>query len=275
MQTAIERWHELLRARAQQMDAAYARLGRTSADYWDRRARGFHQATKDTTATDPLFLRVKQELTPAMRVLDVGAGTGRFALAFAPLAGQVIAVEPNTSMLNFLHNDADGRGMTNIEYVLSTWQDAPANLEAEIVICSHVLYAVQDIEAFLAKLVAATRKTCYIYMRATHLDELTAPIWQHFHGEKRCMPPAYIHALDILFEMGIYANVEMVVMPPSLRFSSVDGAVEELIEQLILPNNAQTRQELHGMLANWLVEREGMFVPPVDALHTAILQITP
>jgi hypothetical protein len=36
MDTAVERWTALINARAQQMDATYARLGRTSADYWDR-----------------------------------------------------------------------------------------------------------------------------------------------------------------------------------------------------------------------------------------------
>ncbi|MBV9231823.1 MAG: hypothetical protein JOZ18_21115, partial [Chloroflexi bacterium] len=92
MQSAIERWRELLDARAQQMDAAYARLGRTSADFWDRRARGFHRATKDTTTSDPLFLRLQQVVTPETSVLDVGAGTGRFTIALAPQAKQVIAV---------------------------------------------------------------------------------------------------------------------------------------------------------------------------------------
>ena len=41
MESAVQRWNEILDARAQQMDAAYARLGRTSADFWERRARGF------------------------------------------------------------------------------------------------------------------------------------------------------------------------------------------------------------------------------------------
>ena len=33
MESAVQRWNEILDARAQQMDAAYARLGRTSADF--------------------------------------------------------------------------------------------------------------------------------------------------------------------------------------------------------------------------------------------------
>jgi hypothetical protein len=40
-----------------------------------------------------------------------------------------------------------------------------------------VLYAIKDIVPFLAKLRAATRHACYISMRATPFDTVTAPLW--------------------------------------------------------------------------------------------------
>ncbi len=264
MDTAVERWNALINARAQQMDAAYARLGRTSADYWDRRASSFHRWTKESTASDPLFFRVRSELAPEMSVLDVGAGTGRFTLALAPLVQQVIAVEPNATMLDYLRHDAREEGLTNISYVPTTWQDAPDNLHADIVICSHVLYAIKDIVPFLAKLQAATRHACYISMRATPFDTITAALWRYFHGDERQYPPSYIHVLDVLYEMGIYANVEITGSPPSRQFqySSVDEAVESLLEQLILPNDEQTRNELRRLLEQWLVQQDGVLMPP-------------
>lgn len=273
MQTAIERWQELQRARAQQMDAAYTRLGKSSAGYWDRRARGFHQATKDSIASDPLFQRVQREVTAKTTVLDVGAGTGRFALGLAPQVQRVIAVEPNSTMLSFLQRDAAQQGIHNIDCVNMTWEEAPADLRADVVICSHVLYPIWDVEAFVAKLYAATLHTCYIYMRAVHLDALTAHLWRHFHGDERCLSPAYIHALDVLYDMGLYADVEIVHMPPSLRFHSIEQATEELTEQLILPDDQETQAELRTMLAAWLVERDGRLVPPVDSLPCAIIKL--
>jgi 2-polyprenyl-3-methyl-5-hydroxy-6-metoxy-1,4-benzoquinol methylase len=273
MQTTVERWHELLTARAQQMDAAYARLGRTSADFWDRRARGFHRSTKDTVARDPFFLRLRQVVTPHTSVLDVGAGTGRLAIALAPQAKDLLVVEPNAAMLDFLRRDAQEQGLTNIAYLPTTWQAAPDDLSADIVICSHVLYPIQDIVPFLAKLQAATREVCYIYMRATPIDALTNHLWRHFHGDERCLPPSYIHALDVLYEMGIFANVEIVETAQSLRYPSLDVAVDELVEQLILPNDDQTRTTLRELLAGWLVERDGVLVPPVEKMVSAIIQM--
>jgi SAM-dependent methyltransferase len=271
MSTAVERWQGLIDARAQQMDVAYARLGRTSADFWDRRARGFHRATRNTIASDPLFQQLQYVVTPQTSVLDVGAGTGRFTLALASQAQHIIAVEPNATMLDYLRRDAAEQDFRNISYVQTTWQDAPDDLHADIVICSHVLYPIRDIVPFLTKLQAATRRTCYIYMRITQMDSLTAHLWQHFHGDERHLQPGCIHALDILYEMGIYANVEIITLPPSLRYPSIDVAVEELLEQLILPGDQHTRDELRVLVEKWLVERDGMLVPPVEKTVSGII----
>ena len=100
-------------------------------------------------------------------------------------------------------------------------------------------------------------------MRATSIDALTAHLWKHYHGDERCLPPGYIHALDVLYEMGIYADVEAVKLPVILRYPSLDVAVDEVSEQLILPGDEKTRTELRQLLQGWLVERDGMLVPPV------------
>ena len=275
MQSAIERWREILDARAQQMDAAYAQLGRTSADFWQRRARHYHRATKETVAHDPFYLKLRSVVTPQTSVLDVGAGTGRFTLALAPYVQHITAVEPNAAMLHYLQDDAEESHVTNISTLPHTWQDAPSDIHAEIVLCSHVLYPIRDIESFVLKLRAAAQQACYIYMRALHFDANTDFLWQHFHGDKRHLPPGYIHALDVLYELGIYADVEVVKMQGALRYLSLDNATDEMLEQLILPDDAKTRTELRGMLKSWLIEHDGVLVPPRDEQWCAIIKFVP
>jgi SAM-dependent methyltransferase len=271
METAVERWQAILMARAQQMDAAYARLGRTSADFWDRRAKGFHRTTRDTV--DPLFARLRDEVTSNTTVLDVGAGTGRFTLALAPLVRHITVVEPHATMLSYLRQDARERHYTNLSLLQTTWQDAPSDLTADIVICSHVVYPILDIEPFLAKLRAATGRACYLYVRANHIDAVTGHLWQHFHGDERRLPPSYIHVLDVLFEMGIYADVEIVKLPLTMSFPSLDVAVDEMTEQLILADDEKTRAQLRQLLEKWLIERNGILLPPVVEMVCAIIRM--
>jgi 2-polyprenyl-3-methyl-5-hydroxy-6-metoxy-1,4-benzoquinol methylase len=275
MHNALERWQVLIDARKQQMDAAYAQLGRTSADFWDRRAPTYYRAAKDTIAQDALLLRLRNEVTAQTTLLDVGAGTGRFTLALAPQAKHIVAIEPNASMLSYLRQDAQAQGLANISYIPSTWQEAPADLRAGVVLCNHVVYSIREIDTFLLKLRAATQHVCYIYMWATHPDGLNAHLWPHFHGEQRHLLPPYIDALNVLYEMGIYADVEVVRLAVSLRYASLEDAVEAQLEHLILPDDEPTRAKLRTLLDEWLVERNGMLVPPVDALVSGIIQVRP
>jgi SAM-dependent methyltransferase len=275
MHSAIERWHALLDERARQMDAAYARLGRTSADFWDRRAKGYHRSTRDTVTGDPFYTRLLSTVTPQTSILDVGAGTGRFALALASRANYVTAVEPNTAMSQIMRQEMLARGISNVTIIPTIWQDAPTSLHADIVACSHVLYPIREVDTFIAKLLAATHRTCFIYMRALHFDQVTAPLWQHFHGDRRHLPPSYIHALDVMFEMGLYANVEIVTMPNTMRYPSLDIAVTEMLEQLILPDDDNTQTELRRLLEPWLIEQNGMLTPPAQKFASAIITISP
>lgn len=272
METAATRWQELVRRRAAQMDAAYARLGRTSADFWDRRARGFHRATRDSTTSDPLYLFLRARVTDQQSVLDVGAGTGRFTLALAPLVRHVTALEPNASMLGYLREEITARNLANVTLVQSTWEDARTDLHADVTICSHVLYPLLEIVPFLEKLHNATRQVSYLYLRANSLDSITAHLWQYFHGSERCQPPGYVHALDVLADLGIYANVEVVDAPITLSYLSPQHAEDELIEQLILEDTPETRAELRALLDDWLIkEVDGSWRSPVFAAVSAIL----
>lgn len=272
MQTAVERWQELLQARAEQMDAAYARLGRTSADFWDRRARGFHRSTRQNASDDPFYQHLRNSVTARDTVLDVGAGTGRFALALASHVRQVTALEPNASMLSYLRQEIAASGTNNIVTIQERWEEASADLRADIVICSHVLYPIREIVPFLQKLHSATQRACYLYLRATHLDALTAPLWRHFHGDERQLPPGYIHALDILYELGIYAQVEVVKAPFALKYPTKQDAEDELVEQLILEDSPRVRSELRALLANWLHENpDQSWSSPQQEIISAVL----
>jgi len=176
-------------------------------------------------------------------------------------------------MLSYLCQDASEQKLTNISLVQTTWQDAPDDLTADIVICSHVVYPILDIEPFLTRLQAATRRACYLYVRANHIDAVTAPLWRHFHGDERCLPPGYIHVLDVLFEMGIYANVDIVKLPLTMSFPSLNVAVDEMTEQLILAGDEKTRGELRQLLEVWLVEHNGVLSPPTTEMMCAIIQM--
>ncbi len=253
------------------MDAAYAALGRTSADFWDRRARRFHLATRDRVLDDPFYRRARRFVGRRTSVLDVGAGTGRFSLALAPLAAEVTAVEPNASMVGYLKADAAAAGLSNLDAVQARWEDT-SGLRADVALCSHVLYPIEDGAGFLRRLDSAAQKVCLVYMRARHVDELSSPIWEEFHAQPRALPPTYIDAVNLLHELGILANVEMAQVRSSWSYDDLPSAVDEYLDQLIIRDTPDNRARLARLLRDWLVELpDGRLGLPDPVLPTAII----
>jgi SAM-dependent methyltransferase len=66
---------------------------------------------------DDLAVLADHGVGPASTLVDLGAGTGRFALAAAPRVGRVVAVDVSPAMQAALRDRATRAGMANIECV--------------------------------------------------------------------------------------------------------------------------------------------------------------
>jgi SAM-dependent methyltransferase len=255
MSSALEEWQEVVRARQVQMDAAYERLRRTSTDFWDRRAQRF-RAIGLRLNEDDLGLRLLRRFTNSeSSVLDVGAGAGRYARAIAPHVRRVVAVEPNAALVEHLRSDASADGLTNVDMVEARWEDAVVEA-ADLVLCAHVLYPHADVEPFIRKLDEHNRGVCLILsMAAWQEPPLMLDLWQRFHGEPRRGQPNARHVFNVLYEMGIPANVEFAPLRTAATqwsFESLDEAVAVCREHLILPAEPDTDRELTAALRDGL-----------------------
>ena len=95
------------------------------------------------------------QLSPAMTVADVGAGTGYFAvrLARAVPQGQVIATDIEPDMVKYLNERAQREHLSNLR--ATSDKLAPRSVDAILVV--HVWHHVDDRTAFAKELVAALK----------------------------------------------------------------------------------------------------------------------
>jgi len=240
--------------RARQMDAAYAALGRTSGDYWSRRMTNrVSMLHRHAGEDDPLLETLSGYLTPRDTVIAVGAGPGRYTVPLASRAGSVVAVEPDAAMVPLLAASIQEAAADNGEIVAETWQDAEVP-PATVVLCAHVLYPLAGVVPFIVKLDQHATGACFIALRDTVPEpEPLGRLWERFHGEPRYLQPGYAEAFDVLYEMGIRANVRVWRAPgQSWAYESMDQAVAAVREHLILPedseSSAEIRHELEGVI---------------------------
>src|SRR5262249_25404892 len=152
---------------------------------------------------------------PGMTVLDVGAGTGRYAVPLAKAGAHVTAVEPSEGMLGFLEQTIQEESISDrVAVVASSWQEAVV-APADFVVCSHVIYAIKDIVPFLDKLREHARDSVFVALRVTQFDANVLDLWPRIYGEARKREPGFIDLYQLLYAMGIVANVE--IMPFGAR----------------------------------------------------------
>jgi SAM-dependent methyltransferase len=146
---------------------------------------------------------------PEDRVLDVGAGTGRFALPLAPLVRHVTALDHSGAMLAVLCAKALTAGITNITTVEAAWETAPVRPH-DVVLAAWSLYRQVNLSATLFKLVAATGRLLVI-AAPDALDPPHRPLVRAIWGtDGEPGVPTYLYLLGALRQIGIRADLQMV-----------------------------------------------------------------
>ncbi len=267
----VARWRQLVRAREDQGRRFDPQHGRS--DHWaGDRAERFRRMTLAARAgaPDPLFELIRPWLTPETTVLDVGAGTGRHALTVAPLVRKVIAVEPSPAMREQLEIGRREAGLTNVEVVAAAWPTADVP-PADLVICSHVLYFVAEVEPFLRRLREVTRRRAYVVHRHQQRELLILDLFERIWGEPRSPEPSFTDLFGVASQLQLWANVTTIPFTVNLGFASLDEAVPMVRADLLNPSGDGIDEVIRAYLRERLTERDGRWVSTLPVMAAGVL----
>ena len=105
-----------------------------SKRFWDSKAESY---AASAIADEKTYQRKLQEtqsfLTPQMRVLEIGCGTGSTALAHAPFVEHILATDISSEMIGIAADKAEAAGIENVTFTCGTLEDLtvqPASFDA-------------------------------------------------------------------------------------------------------------------------------------------------
>lgn len=251
------RWAEIVSAEHEQADRV--RSDDPSADHWKKLAHRFAPATREKAFQDETFIAVSRFVRESDTVLDVGAGAGRLAVPLAERCAHVTAVEPSEAMQARLKEQADAWGLKNLSIIGTGWEEAEVET-ADVVVCAHVVYTVQDIEMFLRKLTANSRRDVLVVVFEEPAMANYFELWKLVHGQKRIPLPSLNELKEVLGEMQVEFDVEPLPEWQSRPFSDFESAYEESLARLFITpsaTNAKLTEKLRAALGDSLEPAEG------------------
>jgi SAM-dependent methyltransferase len=208
----VEHWERLVKERAA------AASDHTEPGFWDRRAPAFARSTR--ARVDDFLEVIGPYISPRKTLVDVGAGAGRHALPLAERLEWVTAVEPSEGMRALIPF------RDNLTVVASAWEDAVV-APADLVICCHVLYGVQDPVAFIKKMERSARERVFIMMREGRETHPATVVRERLLGGADSRSPRFSDLFLLLVQMGIAPDVKFVRYPTVHRYADLDEALAD------------------------------------------------
>ncbi len=227
------------------------------AKFWDGRSRSFAKHATRTGYAEK-FLRILQP-QPEWTVLDMGCGGGTLALPLAERVQSVTAVDFSEEMLAILQEEYRGRNIHNIKTVHARWEDDWAEVglgSYDVTIASRSL-VVDDLQAMIMKLNHAARKQVFIVTivgDGPHDRRAYEAV-----GRELQVGPDYIFNYNVLYQMGIYAKVDFIVLKVHDTYGTRDEAMDSV--RWMFPDITQEEEKkLDAYMAEHLVCLDGLWM---------------
>lgn len=261
-----EHWRGLVQARQAEVAEA-AGTPRQPEEFWRRHAAGFGYSMRGQP--DPFLDFLDPYLSPTRTLIDVGAGQGRHCVPLAARLDWVTAVEPAEAMRERIPP------VDNLTLIGSRWEDAePA--PADLVICSHVLYAVADVVPFVEKLERYALERVFVYLRDGQLRHPADWLWSELRGAPRTRTPEITDLFLVLHGLGRHPDLTPLTYPAFLRFADLETAVEQTGDRMGGFRDPGERVATRAWLeANLRPDPEGGWILDQGIAHSGVLHWRP
>ncbi len=211
-------------------------------------------------------------ITPKSRVLDIGAGPGSLAIPLSQKVTHVTAVEPSTGMVEVLKENMEENECDNISIIKKRWEDIDTENDLEgpydIIIASFSL-GMPDIRKAIEDMEAVSSGHIYLYWFAGERswDRYSKEIWPKLHGKEYKPSPKCDVLYNVLYQMGIYPNMETFTLGRTETYPTLDEAMKNLSNHFALENDKQ-RKILKQYLKSELKNEHGNYI--YDARSTRV-----
>ena len=207
---------------------------------WRELAPGFDGPNTQTKRAPDLLGRVMELVPPGASILDIGAGTGNYALPLAQQGCDVTALDHSPDMLAVLQRKLEQEGVTGVTPQEGRWEDAQI-APHDYVLAANCLYRTADLQHALERFSSLARKRVLIIFSIGTPYVLLNTLNQSLERGPFSIGARPDHVIWGLQALGVLPWVEPFNVQRKLQFADLAAAVQELGRTLGLNADEQAR----------------------------------
>jgi len=216
---------------------------------WKELAPRYDVVDEQTRQAPTLVDRVLELIPAGASVLDIGAGTGNYAIPLARHGSRVTALEYSPDMLAVLRRKLEEQGVQSVTPVQGKWEDTTLPPH-DYVLAANCLYRVLDLDIALERFSALAKRQVLIVFSIG-----TPAVLLNWLSQALGRGPFYtggwpIHVVLGLQALGVLPWVEPFRVQRTARYPSLEDAARQLGRPLGL--NASVLSQARAVLAELL-----------------------
>ena len=200
-------------------------------------------------------------------VLDIGSGPGTLAVPLAQLDCEVTIVEPSLLMVNAMEKYRTLAGSRPIRVIQKDWESAkPDEIGTHDYVIASLSLMMGNIRESLLKMDAAATHAVHLFwfLVPPSFSRGNCDLWPLLHGESYCYEPTADMLWNVLFQLGIHANMIVETKKSGSNFRSLDEIKVDYYTRLIAKTDEQ-KEIVDKYLDDRLIKTEEGYLMPGNA----------
>ncbi len=224
--------------------------------FWDARAQTLaERMLKRGSAYAERLLKIiepEQDWT----IVDMGCGAGTLAVPFSEHVKAITAVDFSGAMLEILEKRCREGGISNVRAIKASWDDdwSKAGIGLHDVAIASRSLAVEDLRHAMIKLSRVAKRRVYIVTFVRRKEE-EKRICEAI-GREPNTGPDYICNYNLLYQMGIHANITFITEKGPKTFKDHDEALD-LLKRKVDGISGEEEKKLKAYLEKHLINDRG------------------
>ena len=176
-------------------------------------------------------------------ILEIGPGWGNFTMELADCCDALTCVDISEDVLQYIERAAKELGKKNIFSVCSKWEDMTCDGSYDIVFGYNCFYRMLELKECVSIMNRIATQLCMMGMSIQNLTPYDQELKETLGVQVKYDKKDYIYFVNILYQMGIDANVRVVPLTRELVYPNWEETVRSVTSRI---HNGEAFLAHHG-----------------------------